>query len=264
MIKRDWLRYYDEVPERTYYAKMIQSWDTAAKDGARTTGRSAQPGWLSTSEFYLLDLTRGRYEYPQLRDIAVALAERFSPDEILIEEASTGIALAQEMNQARNYHINPIPVGRDPDRRIYVQQAKFAAGRVHFPRGAPFWRSSRTELLAFPQARTDTRLTASAKRWRGRHVLVRLFAGCDRLVAGGNPPLPLRLQAFGTHFAATPQPRFFLRPDHKMLIGRRTTPQDCSRSSARLPMQTERVWWHFKQRYLPWTAPRSSPRLSNN
>ena len=101
MIKRDWLRYYDEVPERTYYAKMIQSWDTAAKDGAQNDW-SVCTTWLVVDEqFYLLDLTRGRYEYPQLRDIAVALAERFSPDEILIEEASTGIALAQEMNQAR-------------------------------------------------------------------------------------------------------------------------------------------------------------------
>ena len=155
MIKRDWLRYYDEVPERTYYAKMIQSWDTAAKDGAQNDW-SVCTTWLVVDEqFYLLDLTRGRYEYPQLRDIAVALAERFSPDEILIEEASTGIALAQEMNQARNYHINPIPVGRDKIGQLYVQQAKFAAGRVHFPRGAPFLAELEAELLAFPQARTD-------------------------------------------------------------------------------------------------------------
>ena len=35
MIKRDWLRYYDEAPERTLRAKVIQSWDTAAKDGAQ-------------------------------------------------------------------------------------------------------------------------------------------------------------------------------------------------------------------------------------
>jgi phage terminase large subunit-like protein len=35
MIRRDWLRYYDAVPERTYKTKVIQSWDTAAKDGAQ-------------------------------------------------------------------------------------------------------------------------------------------------------------------------------------------------------------------------------------
>jgi predicted phage terminase large subunit-like protein len=155
MIKRAWLRYYDEVPERVYYAKVIQSWDTAAKDGAQNDWSVCTTWMVFDEQFYLLDLTRDRYEYPQLRDTALALAERFSPDEILIEEASTGIALAQEMNQTHRYYVNPIPVGRDKVGRLYVQQGKFAAGRVHFPRGAPFLAELERELLTFPQARTD-------------------------------------------------------------------------------------------------------------
>jgi phage terminase large subunit-like protein len=35
MIRREWLRYYDNLPERTDRAKILQSWDTAAKDGAQ-------------------------------------------------------------------------------------------------------------------------------------------------------------------------------------------------------------------------------------
>lgn len=35
MIKREWLRYYSKAPERGYRTKIIQSWDTAAKDGAQ-------------------------------------------------------------------------------------------------------------------------------------------------------------------------------------------------------------------------------------
>src|SRR6266478_234908 len=111
MIKRAWLRYYDELPERIDYSKVIQSWDTAAKDGAQNDW-SVCTTWLVMKEhFYLLDLTRDRYEYPLLRDTAVALAKRFSPDEILIEDASTGIALAQELKQFHDYYVNPIPVG---------------------------------------------------------------------------------------------------------------------------------------------------------
>src|SRR4029077_10935688 len=109
MIKRVWLQYYDQLPERTYEAKVIQSWDTAAKDGAQNDW-SVCTTWLVIDEhFYLLDLTRGRYEYPQLRDTAVALAGHFKPDEILIEEASTGIALAQDLRETLDYYINPIP-----------------------------------------------------------------------------------------------------------------------------------------------------------
>jgi hypothetical protein len=83
MIKRQWLRYYakDDLPERTYRTKVIQSWDTAAKDGAQNDW-SVCTTWLvvNKEQYYLLDLTRGRYEYPRLRETAVALAQRHKPD----------------------------------------------------------------------------------------------------------------------------------------------------------------------------------------
>ena len=105
--------------------------------------------------FYLLDLTRGRFEYPQLRDTALALAERHMPIEILIEDASTGIALAQELNQTSHFYVNPVPVDRDRQGRVYVQQGKFAGGLVLFPRNAPFLAVLEAELLVFPQGRND-------------------------------------------------------------------------------------------------------------
>ena len=155
MIRRAWLRYYDKLPERTYRTKIIQSWDTAAKAGAQNDW-SVATTWLNDEgKFYLLDVTRGRYEYPQLRNLAVALAERFKPHCILIEEASTGIALAQELRQAGMYPVRPIPIEKDKVGRLYIQQGKFEAGHVLFPRGAPFLPTLEAELLSFPQAKTD-------------------------------------------------------------------------------------------------------------
>jgi hypothetical protein len=85
MVKRIWLRHYDVAPEG-WRGTVIQSWDTAAKDGAQNDW-SVCTTWLLVDEhFYLLDLTRGRYEYPQLRDTALALAERYKPSKILIED----------------------------------------------------------------------------------------------------------------------------------------------------------------------------------
>jgi len=154
MIRRAWLRYYDVAPERRR-ARVIQSWDTAAKDGAQNDWSVCTTWLLVDNHFYLLDLTRGRFEYPQLRDTALALAERYRPIEILIEDASTGIALAQELNQTRHCYITPIPVERDKIGRLYVQQGKFAAGLVLFPRDAPFLAELEVELLVFPQGRND-------------------------------------------------------------------------------------------------------------
>jgi predicted phage terminase large subunit-like protein len=155
MIRKQWLRYYEVAPERTYRTKVIQSWDTAAKNGAQNDWSVCTTWLVHEKQFYLLDVTRDRYEYPRLREIATALAERFNPSVIMIEDASTGIALCQDLRQAGTYAIRPIPVERDKIGRLYVQQAKFEAGLVLFPKGALFLPELETELLTFPQGRTD-------------------------------------------------------------------------------------------------------------
>src|SRR2546423_10195546 len=105
---------------------------------------------LAEEHFYLLDLIRGRYEYPQLRSIALALAKKYDPNRILIEDASTGIALAQELRQAGFYMVDHIPVERDKIGRLYIQQAQIEAGLVLLPRRAPFLPGLAAALLAFP------------------------------------------------------------------------------------------------------------------
>lgn len=156
MIRRQWLRYYDAPPERTYRTKVIQSWDCAAKEGAQNSW-SVCTTWLvvNKSDYYLLDVTRGRYEYPRLRQTALTLAERFNPTAIVIEDASTGIALAQDLKDGGRYRVRPVPVDRDKVTRLYVQAAKFEAGRVYFPKSAPYLAELEAELLTFPQGKFD-------------------------------------------------------------------------------------------------------------
>ncbi|MCA1528762.1 phage terminase large subunit [Bradyrhizobium yuanmingense] len=156
LIKRNWLRYYDEPPSQDALGcRIIQSWDTAAKNGAQNDWSVCTTWLVVDGTYYLLDLVRGRFEYPALRDTAIELARRFKPHEILIEEASTGIALAQELSDRTDCFVNPIKVEHDKIGRLYVQQAKFAAGRVRFPRNAPFLPDLEMELLTFPQGRHD-------------------------------------------------------------------------------------------------------------
>lgn len=155
MIRREWLRYYDVPPKRTRGAKVIQSWDTAAKDGAQNDWSVCTTWLVLDDNYYLLDLTRGRYDYPALRKKAIALAEQFKPDIVLVEDASTGIALAQELKGIVSRPVKPIPASTDKTGRLYVVQDKFEAGRVHFPRAADFLPELETELLTFPQGKTD-------------------------------------------------------------------------------------------------------------
>jgi predicted phage terminase large subunit-like protein len=156
MILRVWLRYYDRLPERTYRTRVIQSWDTAAKDGAQNSLSVCTTWMLVDNYYYLIDVTRGRYEYPRLRDIAIALAQKYRPHCILIEDASTGTALAQELKKSHfGGSVRLVPIERDKIGRLYVNQAKFEAGLVLFPKNAPFLPELEAELLTFPQGKTD-------------------------------------------------------------------------------------------------------------
>jgi len=156
MFRRERLRYYDIPPEPRYPAKVVQSWDTAAKDGPQNSWSVCTTWILLNDHYYLLDLCRGRFEYPQLREMAIRLAQMHRPDWVLIEEASTGIALAQELKKIKfGGAVRPVPVERDKISRAYVQQAKFYAGQVLFPRGASFLPELEAELLVFPQGRND-------------------------------------------------------------------------------------------------------------
>jgi predicted phage terminase large subunit-like protein len=155
MLRREWFRYYDVTPERTHKAWILQSWDTAGKDNPQSDYSVCTTWLVVDGTYYLLDVTRGRYEYPLLRDTAVELAKRFNPNKIVIEDASTGIALAQELQRARVYSVEAIPVERNKLGRLFVQQGKFSAGRVIFPKHAPFLRELELELLTFPQSKHD-------------------------------------------------------------------------------------------------------------
>ena len=155
MIRRAWLRYYDVVPERTWKTRIILSWDTAAKNGAQNDWSVCTAWMLADNHYYLLDMVRGRYEYPQLREMAILLANKWKPYRILIEDASTGIALAQELQRAGTYATRAVPVERDKIGRVYVQQHKFEAGLVLFPKNTPFMVDVEAELLTFPQGKTD-------------------------------------------------------------------------------------------------------------
>jgi predicted phage terminase large subunit-like protein len=156
MIKRAWLRYYDRLPERTYGVRILQSWDTAAKDGAQNDWSVCTTWMLIKNYYYLIDVTRGRYDYPTLKGTAFALAQKYRPHYVLIEDASTGTALAQEFKTISfGGMVKLVPVEHDKIGRLYVNQGKFAAGLVLFPRTAPFLPVLEAELLTFPQCKTD-------------------------------------------------------------------------------------------------------------
>jgi predicted phage terminase large subunit-like protein len=153
LLQSEWFRYYTELPGRERDAYIIQSWDTAAKQGLLNSYSVCTTWLVNGRDYYLLDVYRQRMTYPALRDMAIALAERHRPRHILIEDAMTGSALAEELGRKFYSTVRLITPQCDKQVRLYVQQAKFEQGRVWFPKEAPWLRTFLEELLSFPDSR---------------------------------------------------------------------------------------------------------------
>ena len=118
-------------------------------------GPSAQYGWSRMGYITCSTSPEVAISIQVLRSVVIELAKRYKPDVVLIEDASTGIALAQELRSTLHMAVEPVKIERDKRGRMYVQQAKFAAGLVRFPKDAPFMAELIRELLEFPQSKYD-------------------------------------------------------------------------------------------------------------
>jgi predicted phage terminase large subunit-like protein len=154
MIKRHWIGRYRTPPPRTPRLHVVQSWDTASKGGAENDWSVCTTWLIQEGQFYLIDLDRGRYDYPELKQRALYLADRHKPTKILIEDAGTGTALVQELRRMGRSAI-PVRPDRDKITRMSIQSSKFEAGLVHLPERAPWLTEFETELFAFPNSRHD-------------------------------------------------------------------------------------------------------------
>ena len=155
MIKRSWLRRYTELPVASRGCFILQSWDTAAKGGPDNDW-SVCTTWSLTNDFqcYLLDVWRGRVDYPSLKAKAEELASRWQANQIVVEETGTAIGLLDEL-RLRVAGIVGIKPERDKQTRMSIASAIFEAGQVHFPERAPWLPDLEAELFSFPGSRHD-------------------------------------------------------------------------------------------------------------
>ena len=65
------------LPDRENESYILQSWDTAAKHGLLNSFSVCTTWLVNGRDYYLLDVFRQRLTYPALREIAIALAERY-------------------------------------------------------------------------------------------------------------------------------------------------------------------------------------------
>lgn len=100
LIKAKWVRRYATLPVKKSPARMILSLDTASKDGCENDWPVCTAWLLHEKKYYLVDVMRGRFDYPTLKARMIAFAMVHSPNKILIEDAGVGTALIPELKRA--------------------------------------------------------------------------------------------------------------------------------------------------------------------
>jgi predicted phage terminase large subunit-like protein len=154
MIKRERVLRYDRLPHPTSLSKVIQSWDTASKEG-ELNDYSVCTTWLyHEKKYYLVDVLRERLDFPTLRTRAIAHAHAHHANTILIEDTGVGTALVSEL---RNVGLPAIAVKPQHGKqiRMFVQSQKFENGTALLPKQAPWLAELEAELFAFPHTLHD-------------------------------------------------------------------------------------------------------------
>ena len=158
LIKREWFRPYESLPQKDSGSAIVQSWDTATMTGPANDYSVCTTWLIVKNDYYLVDVCRARLQYPDLRRKVGSLADRYGADTILIEDAGPGMQLLQDLqHDTPSGMIRPIgvkPEGSKADRMV-AQSAKIEAGHVHLPQNAEWLDTLLLEILGFPQARHD-------------------------------------------------------------------------------------------------------------
>jgi predicted phage terminase large subunit-like protein len=157
MIKRGWVQPYDQLPVRTGSTRIVQSWDTASKEGGANDWSVCTTWLFHDRKYYLIDVCRERLNYPALKAKAIQLAGLHDPMKILIEDTGVGTGLIAELQQLGLRAIAVKPEGNKLA-RMSIQSAKFEARQVFFPKTAPWLAALEAELFSFPGGRHDDQI----------------------------------------------------------------------------------------------------------
>lgn len=151
MLSAHYFRFYVKLPELDADSYFLQSWDCAAKQGLLNSF-SVCTTWLVHKQcYYLVDVFRKKMTFPQLVAAAESLARRHEPRFILIEDASSGSALADVIGSSFPGAVHLIKAELNKELRLYEQCIKFEQGRVFFPNDVPWLRTFLQELRVFPE-----------------------------------------------------------------------------------------------------------------
>jgi predicted phage terminase large subunit-like protein len=160
ILKREWWKVWekDEIPPLKH---VIQSYDTAflkketADYSAITTWGVFYPNDDSGPNLILLDSLKDRYEFPELRRVALEQYQYWKPETVVIESKASGLPLTYELRKIGIPVVNFSPSkGQDKHARVNAVAPLFESGVIWAPE-EKFAEEVIEECAAFPYGDHD-------------------------------------------------------------------------------------------------------------
>ena len=161
IIKRDWWQdwEFEKIPALKH---VIQSYDTAfskketADYSAITTWGIFQPAEGYEDCIILLDAMKGRYDFPDLKNLALEQYQYWQPETVIIEAKASGQPLIHELRRAGIPVVDYVPAkGRDKHTRINSVAPVFESAMVYAPLHEKYAQEVIEECAAFPNGQYD-------------------------------------------------------------------------------------------------------------
>ena len=160
IIKREWWQTWEkeQMPQLHH---VIQSYDTAfmkkesADYSAITTWGVFYPSEDSGPNLILLDAVKERFEFPELRRVALEQYQYWNPETIIIESKASGLPLTYELRKMGLPVVNFTPSrGNDKHTRVNAVAPLFESGKIWAP-DLKFAEEVIEECAAFPYGDHD-------------------------------------------------------------------------------------------------------------
>jgi predicted phage terminase large subunit-like protein len=153
MLKPPEIAFYDELDVAMSY--LVQSWDTAIKT-SNSSDYSVCTIWgVKEGSYYLLHMHRAKLSYPELKNQAIKLTNRYKPKFILIEDHASGQSLIQDLRSEGMMNLIGIKQKIDKITRFAAVVGLFQSGVVKIPKHSTWVKPFIKELTEFPHSKHD-------------------------------------------------------------------------------------------------------------
>lgn len=169
IIKLRWLQYYKLTRDvysrivRPVFKHIVQSWDTAFKEGEENDYSVCLTLGVLDNGFYVINRWKQRVDFPELEKTAIELANIYSPTLMLVEDKASGQSLIQSLKKRTKLPIKAVKVDRDKIARMYAVSPIIEAGNFYLPEGEPWVQDYVEQITKFPGMQHDDDVDATTQ-----------------------------------------------------------------------------------------------------